>query len=83
MELSLEDKALILAGVVWLAFIVAGIAKKPVKMSATVAVGGGFLVACVTAILGLMFFQSGLLALVGLFGVLWLASLVSSLVFGR
>ena len=64
MESELESKALLVAGVVWGVFILVGLIRWPVKLSALVAVGGGFIVAVVEALLARVYFEDGWIAVV-------------------
>ena len=78
-----ESKALLAAGIVWLTFIVSGVIGKPIKMSAIISVGGGFIVACVTAILASIFFKDGLIGIFALFFVIYIGWGLISRLFGQ
>jgi hypothetical protein len=80
MESSAEHKAFLLAGIIWLAFIIVGILQKPIKISIIMSVGFGFLTACITVIISLILFKDGLL---GFIAILVLAHLMTRFIFGR
>lgn len=65
-----EDQSLLVAVVVWGLFIAAGFLGRPIKMSAIVSVGGGFIAACVAAILAKIYFD------IGFFGLFALAATI-------
>lgn len=78
-----DGKSLLVAAIVWGLFIAAGMLGRPVKMSAIISVGGGFVSACITAILAKIYFDSGALGLVALAAVIYIFWGVLERLFGR